>query len=174
MWGRVNTSLIGFIAVAAIALSPSARADGEVCARAADVEAFVIRDLQSQLMVAGLACGQRAPYNAFATLYETELVSSGNRLVDYFNSRSTGKPALDAHVTRAANAASLRHSENREAYCAQTAQFFRDLLGATERSLIQVAETAKLRSVTKPVLCKAKAPTVADALVHPVQKLATD
>ena len=174
MRGWINSSLIGFVTVVAVTLSPPALAADAACARAIDVEAFVIRDLQSRLMVAGLACGQRAPYNAFAMLYKTELVRSGRRLVNYFGAESDGRRALDTHVTRAANAASLRHSENRAAYCAQTAQLFRDLLGASKQSLTQVAQAARLRSVIKPVACKAKAPTVADALVYPVKKVVTE
>lgn len=162
---RIRASVYGFAIVATIAFSPSAHATEVPCARAADVDAFVIRDLQSRLMVAGLACGQRAPYNAFVAIHKSDLGRSARRLIDYFRTNNGDVRALDAHVTRAANAASLRHSENRDAYCAQTAQIFRDLLGESKRSLIQVARNAKLKSVIKPAACTESAPANAYALV---------
>mgnify|MGYP006440317059 CR=1 FL=1 len=165
MPNQIKASLLGLAVVVMVAICPSADATEARCASAADVDAFAIRDLQSRLMVAGLACGQRAPYNAFVAIHKSGLDRSARQLIEYFRANTGGVRALDAPVTRAANAASLRHGESQGAYCAQTAQLFRDLVGGSKRSLSQVARNAKLKSVTKPVACTAKAPTNADALV---------
>lgn len=160
---RTKFKIIGVAAVVAVLSSQPVSAEDAPCARASDVDAFVIRDLQSQLMVAGLACGQRAAYNSFVAIHEKELGRAGRRLKDYFKSKAEGVRSLDRHVTGAANAASRLHSKNRQAFCAQTAQLFRELLGESARSITNIARTSLLKSVAKPVACMAKAPTAVDA-----------
>ncbi|MDG2244342.1 MAG: hypothetical protein P8L66_12725 [Rhodospirillaceae bacterium] len=56
MQRQINSSLIVVAVMAVMILASSVRAADTDCARAADVEAFVTRDLRSQLMVAGLVC----------------------------------------------------------------------------------------------------------------------
>lgn len=159
----VTGKLVGLAAIMAVTVTYPGHAEDSGCARVTDVDAFVIRDLQSRLMVAGLACGQRAAYNSFVALHETELGRAGRRLKDYFREHSGGQGALDRHVTRSANAASLRLSEDRDLYCARTAALFRDLLGETKTAVANVARSVPLRSVEKPTACMAKAPANADA-----------
>ena len=170
MRGSGKSRVIGLAALAAVCLTQPAVAAEAICASPADVDAFVIRDLQSRLMIAGLACGQRNSYTAFVTAHKPALGGAGRRLINYFRATGNGTRALDTHVTRAANAASLRHSENRDAFCAETAQLFQELLGEAKRSLVQVARAATLRSVTKPMVCMAQSETIkasadADTLV---------
>lgn len=160
---RFKVGMIGLLAATAVLVVVPAYADEGSCARTTDVDAFVIRDLQSRLMVAGLACGQRAAYNSFVAVHQKDLSRAGQKLRDYFISQAQGTRSLDRHVTRAANAASRRHSENRDAFCAQTAQLFRQLVGESVGSLTKIAYAASLKSVPKPVACMAKAPTAVDA-----------
>lgn len=160
---RVTGKLVGLAAILSVAVIYPSYAEDGGCARATDVDAFVIRDLQSRLMVAGLACGQRAAYNSFVVLHESELGRAGRRLREYFREHSGGQRALDRHVTRSANAASMRMSEDRDLYCTRTAALFRDLLGETKTAVANVARGVPLRSVEKPTACMAKAPADADA-----------
>lgn len=166
---QIKVGLFGLAAVVTVSLYPSVHATEARCAGAADVDAFAIRDLQSQLMVAGLACGQSELYAAFVARHKVGLGRAGRRLIEYFHSNAGGIRDLDTHVTRAANAASRRYSEGRSTYCAQTAQLFRNVLGESKRSFIQVARTAKLNAVAKPIVCTAKAPTSADASTYSTQ-----
>ncbi|MEQ9445590.1 MAG: hypothetical protein RJS98_08500 [Rhodospirillaceae bacterium] len=155
-------SLLGAVALASSLVTPPTLAADMNCANPATVDAFTVRDLQSRLTVAGLACGQRTSYNAFVKAYESDLGRSGRNLVAHFRAGGNGVRALDSHVTHAANAASLWHSKDSEAFCAESARLFRDLLSESKRSLMQVARTAMLPSVQKPVVCTAEASTPAD------------
>lgn len=150
---------IGIAAGVALCLSQPALANDPGCASSAAVDAFSIRDLQSRLMVAGLACGQRASYNAFVAVHESKLAAAGQRLIDHFKKTGSGLRDLDTHVTRAANAAAQRHGQGRDAYCAEAALMFRDLLEVSSAPLVQIARRATFASVPKPVACMAKAPT---------------
>lgn len=138
-------------------------ADDAGCASVAAVDAFSVRDLQSRLMVAGLACGQRASYNTFVAVHEGRLAIAGQRLITYFRAKGNGTRDLDRHVTRAANAAARRHGRDRDGFCAEAALLFRDLLEVSSAPLVQVARRATLESVPKPTACMAKAPADADA-----------
>jgi len=160
---RITGKIVGLAAIMAVTVTYPSHAEDSGCARVTDVDAFIIRDLQSRLMVAGLACGQRAAYNSFVALHETELGRAGGRLKEYFRKHSGGQRALDTHVTRSANAASMRLSENRDVYCARTAELFRDLLGESKTAIVNVVRGVPLRSVEKPTACMAKAPTDVDA-----------
>lgn len=144
-------------------LSQPVSASDQGCASAAAADAFSVRDLQSRLMVAGLACGQRASYNTFVAVHESKLAVAGQRLIAYFKETGNGTRDLDRHVTRAANAAARRHGQDRDTYCAEAAQLFRDLLEVSSAPLVQIARRATFASVPKPTACMAKAPADADA-----------
>lgn len=154
---------IGIATGIVLCLSQPALADNPSCAGTAAVDAFSVRDLQSRLMVAGLACGQRASYNAFVAVHEGRLAMAGTRLIAYFKATGNGMKDVDKHVTRAANAAARRHGRDRDTFCAEAALLFRDLLEVSSAPLVQVARRATLESVPKPSACIEKAPANADA-----------
>ncbi len=155
--------LLGAVALASsLAMQPAVASDMG-CGSPDTVDAFTVRDLQSRLTVAALACGQRTSYNAFVNAYESDLGRSGRNLVAHFRARGNGARALDDHVTMAANAASLILNRDAGVFCAESARLFRDLLSESKRSLMQVARTAMLPSVQKPVVCTADASTTVEA-----------
>lgn len=154
---------IGVAACLVIGLGQPVLASEAGCTNVAAADAFSVRDLQSRLMVAGLACGQRASYNTFVAVHESKLAVAGQRLISYFRENGNGVRDLDRHVTRAANAAARTHGLDRDTYCAEAAQLFRDLLEVSSAPLVQVARRATFTSVPKPAACIAKAPTEADA-----------
>ncbi len=141
--------------MAVLAATPSIAAD--TCASTADAEAFAMRDLQSRLMVAGLACGQREAYNAFVKGHQSVLARTGARLKDYFLTRADGVQALDRHVTRVANVAARTHGRERDAFCAETAVLFKQLVEADRQALVRAARQFGFRSVQKPQVCSADA-----------------
>jgi hypothetical protein len=166
---RIFTGLIAGAALTVAAALPVHAAGG--CASVADADAFAMRDLQSRLMVAGLACGQRDAYNAFVTSHRAELADAGKRLKAYFVSRGDGVRGLDRHVTLVANTAAKTHGLERDAFCARTADLFLELQAVSSRSVFAVAPANALGGVTKPEVCTAAVET---APVEPVSDAATD
>lgn len=165
MSGYSTVKKASLAACLVIGLAQPVLASDAGCTNTAAADAFSVRDLQSRLMVAGLACGQRASYNKFVGVYEGKLALAGQRLISYFREHGNGVRDLDRHVTRAANAAARTHGLDRDAYCAEAAQLFDDLLDASSASLVQVARRATFTAVPKPTVCMAKAPAEADAFV---------
>jgi len=154
---RSIKAVLAATAIAVLTTGPVSAADD--CATAADVEAFAMRDLQSRLMVAGLACGQRDAYNVFIETHQTSITRTGARLKSYFLSRGEGVAAIDRHVTRVANAAARTHGLERDAFCTQTASLFKELQDIDQRGLVRIARQSGFRSVTKPSVCTADAPS---------------
>lgn len=170
----IGLKKIGIATGVLLCLSQPSFAQEPGCASTAAVDAFSVRDLQSRLMVAGLACGQRASYNTFVSAHEGKLAVAGQSLIAYFKKVGSGTRGLDKHVTRAANAAARRHGQDRDAYCAEAALIFRDLLEVSSAPLVQIARRATFTSVPKPPACMTKAPTDADAFVVSGKDQATE
>src|SRR6188508_3349280 len=97
-----RSSLAGVIAAATLALA-GASASAMECATADEVEAFKLRHLQSQLMLAGLSCNQREAYNTFVLAFRPQLATAGGSLIRYFERTGGGATALNRHVTEIAN-----------------------------------------------------------------------
>ena len=98
---------------AALLLSPlTAQASG-ACANSVEMAALNSRVLQSDLMVAALACQQKTQYNAFVRKYQSELVDRGETLQGYFKRVHGGSSTqqLNRFVTSLANDSS-QHSLN--------------------------------------------------------------
>ena len=123
------------------------------CADHDVVEAFAVRDLQSRLLVAALACDQRGPYNSFVMRYQTALRQAGRHLIQHFSGNADGQRRLDNHVTRAANAAAYRHAENQSAFCQTTSMLFTRLMSTSATVLVETAKAAQLPAVQKPSAC---------------------
>ena len=135
-----------------------ANAANNPCANPETADAFAVRDLQSQLLVAGLACGQRKAYNAFIAHHAVKLGQAGSRLIVYFEKIVDGQRLLDTHVTRAANAAAQVHAQDQDTFCQSTANLYRQLVGASAASLVQTARTFQMRAVEKPEICAISTP----------------
>ncbi len=94
----------GLAAALASAVLPAA-AQAQACIQPVEKTAFDVRSLQSQLMVAALACGEQDKYNAFVTRYQGELGGAYRVLAASYR-RAGGQKALDSYITTLANAQS--------------------------------------------------------------------
>ena len=151
------------LAVAGIAavLGSSAMAASAPLPCASDDEArgFVLRHLQSKLMVAALSCNQRDAYNTFMQRFMAELTDGGKAFTSYFTRTGLGAPALNSHVTEIANAAGLSRAANPR-YCEATWQLFWDLQQEPQR-LAEFALDNQMSSMAVPQSCAAVAPAQA-------------
>lgn len=141
---RIRNQFLGAVAVVAVAASSTPAAAAPYCANAREHMALTARVLQTELVVAALACGQKAEYNAFVNRFKTVLVERGGNLKSYFR-RSYGGAAnrhLDALITDLANRASQRNNEHSGLFCAGAAKLFTalaDVGGAPAQALDVVA-----------------------------------
>lgn len=156
--GRMLLAAASFAAV--LGSSAMASAAAMPCASNDEARGFVLRHLQSKLMVAALSCNQRDAYNTFMQRFMPELTSSGKAFAAYFTRTGLGTPALNSHVTEIANAAGLSRAANPR-YCEATWQLFWDLQQEPERLVEYAAENQMMMAM--PQSCPAVAPAVRPA-----------
>lgn len=127
-------------ALAVMAAAPSAWA-GSACTSAEDEATLNARVLQTELMVAALACGEQQRYNAFVSTFKSELSQRGKLLRAYFKRvhGASGENRMNAFVTKLANDASQRTANGPDAYCAAAAKLFNEVLAASPRDLSRIA-----------------------------------
>lgn len=141
MTGRKGKSLTALVALPAFAavlvLSPQLAQAGSCTP--AQTSAFAIKTLQTNLMVAALACGERAGYNAFISKFRPHLAPQGAALKAAFTSAygNGGTRRLDAFVTGLANSASQSHIRDVTGFCAQAAADFVALSQAEGQETLQ-------------------------------------
>ncbi|MEQ9489971.1 MAG: hypothetical protein RIM72_13375 [Alphaproteobacteria bacterium] len=100
--------------------------------------AHAMRILQSEMMVAGLSCGAKPAYNAFALKYKATLVRNGDRLKKHYYAEygaADGFKKLNTFVTRLANEASVRIAQYGHGYCEKAMARFDRLLSAPVEAL---------------------------------------
>lgn len=123
-----SLAVAGFITMAA-----SDAAHAIEARNAGEAAALNARLLQTEMMVAALACGMRSQYNQAVRTYEKELVGHGKVLRKMFH-RAHGASAqrrLDKYITQLANDASARSNRDRSTYCRTAASLFDDVLSAS-------------------------------------------
>jgi hypothetical protein len=137
---------LGAVAIAAPALAQS-------CLQPAEQSAFQMRALQSQLMVAAIACGQQDDYNAFVTRFQSDLGGAWRNLAGHFR-RTSGRQhqkELDGYITQLANAQSQDGIRQGSRFCQNLRPLFQVAMSqpnggalaqlATERNIINPLDT---------------------------------
>ncbi len=107
------------------------------CASSIEFDALAARALQTDLMVAALACDRRDDYNAFVRSYRDALAAHGGNLRAYFARQygRAGEATMNRFVTKLANEASSASNANRALYCRSTGMIFEGLAGADTPAL---------------------------------------
>ena len=161
----VRTSALKKTVLAATALALSTSTALAACPTAGKVEpvkasnfssvdrAHAMRILQSEMMVAGLSCGAKPQYNAFATKYKTVLTKNGDRLKKHYYAEygaSAGFKKLNTFVTRLANEASVRIAMSGPGYCQKALQRFDLLLASPIETLEQYSAVYAVDLGMKP------------------------
>ncbi len=138
--------------VAAVALSLAASPLSAACLETSSASALsaksfssvdrahAMRMLQSEMMVAGLACSAKPAYNAFAKRYKMTLIKNGDRLKKHYYAEygaADGFTKLNTFVTRLANEASMRIASFGPGYCQTAMARFDQLLTAPVDALDQ-------------------------------------
>jgi len=155
--GKARTAALALAAL--VTAGTPAWADAR-CARPAEKLSFDTRNLQSQLMVAALSCGQRDRYNAFVLKHRAELVKLSDGMKGYF-SRIHGKRGereMHSYITAQANQAALQRVQPDGAFCTYAAEIFQAIEEARPGQLAPVvlAASAKYENAGNIAACAAE------------------
>jgi hypothetical protein len=127
---RTSSWFCVFGLAAALLLPLPAAAAADRCVSANERQALDTRVLQTELLIAGLSCGQSERYNAFVTAFQPQLEADGAALKGLFR-RLHGRRSedeLNAFVTRLANDSSTRSQKIGYGYCYFTWDLFDEVL----------------------------------------------
>lgn len=112
------------------------------CAYKPEEQSLEMRALQSELMVSALACGKKAEYNRYVSLFSSDLQWQGKQLRDYF-ARIYGNRSereLNQFVTQMANQASrLSLTKKSDDYCKSAEQLFKKVNSSMPWQVIDYA-----------------------------------
>ena len=156
MGGFVKRRVLWSLAAIAAAAIPAASA-WAACYSPAEATAVHVRMLQSELMVAALACRESNPelgmidkYNRFVQLHSDGLVSHSRVLQSHFQTRygAQHRRQMDTFVTALANDASKRSMT--EKFCDRAAGLFGEI-SALERRDLGRFSTARAAANGSPV-----------------------
>jgi hypothetical protein len=160
--------------LAAGLLSAGAASAQQQCAKPADVLAFQIAALKSQLMVTALTCSQQDRYNDFVHRYQSDLMTHERALTAYFT-RTNGRRAQQEHddyITNLANAQSQNGIKQGTLFCQMNKGVFDEVMALPKAS--DLANYAATKSFTQPIAvvsCADAAPATRTAqAAHPATR----
>ncbi|EHM01038.1 signal peptide protein, YSIRK family [Acetobacteraceae bacterium AT-5844] len=123
-------TLAAGVAAAAIATPVLAQS----CLQPAERTAMEVRALQSQLMVAAIACGQTDQYNAFVSRNQRDLAQAFRTVEAHFkrvHGNSQGQRQLDNYITQLANAQSQDGIDQGTFFCSNVTPLFKQAMAET-------------------------------------------
>ncbi len=155
------------VMLAAVAAMTAGPALAQSCLQPAEQQGFHVRALQSQLMVAALACGKQDDYNAFVRKFQPQLASSYNSIQGHYRrtmGAGPGQRELDQYITQLANAQSQDGIRAGTHYCPLVTPLF--TMALAQSDVTGLANFAVERNIVNPVSaseCTAGAPTTRTA-----------
>jgi hypothetical protein len=137
--------------VVAASLLMSQVAVAQTCARPAELSAFDVAKLKSQLMVTALACDVRERYNDFVRRFQADLMSKERSLTAYFSRAfgRLGQKEHDDYITSLANAQSEAGVHQGTLFCQQNVGLFDAVLALPKGA--DLANFASTRDMAQPI-----------------------
>ncbi|HET9019290.1 MAG TPA: hypothetical protein VFN46_06880 [Acetobacteraceae bacterium] len=135
--------------LAGAALAPTAWAGA--CARPAEMRAFQVAGLKSELMVVAISCQAQDRYNGFISRYKRDLQTDERALHGYF-ARTAGRSAQRAHddyITNLANAESQDGLHQGTLFCQQHLVMFDEVMALKDGKDLQ--SYAESKSLAQPI-----------------------
>jgi hypothetical protein len=142
---------IVFSGLVAAGLLSASIATAQQCARPADMSAFGIAGLKSQLMVTALTCSKQDRYNDFVRRYQKDLMTQERALSAYF-SRAFGRRGQQEHddyITSLANAQSQTGIRQGTLFCQRNVGIFDEVM--TLPKDVDLAGYASGKTLTQPI-----------------------
>jgi hypothetical protein len=124
------------------------------CAKPAEMKAFSVAALKSNLMVTAISCRAEDKYNAFVTRYRPALVQEEKASDVYFsrNERRRWENTRDDYITRLANAQSQRAMVLGSRFCEFSLGQFDEVMALQKPD--QIGDFAATRSARLPQAMK--------------------
>ena len=151
-----------FSGLLAAGLLGSQVAAAQTCARPADLSAFDLAGLKTQLMVTALTCKADDRYNEFVTRYRPALLENEKALGSYFN-RAHGRRSQqqrDDYITQLANSHMQTGLKQGNRFCDRNMGAFDEVMALRNSS--ELTDFAAGKSHSQPVSlanCGAAEPT---------------
>jgi hypothetical protein len=119
-----------FVGLFATALLGAPMAAAQTCTRPADLSAFDVASLKSQLMVTALSCDAREKYNSFVMRFRTDLMVQEHALTAYFDRvfGRRGQQEHDDYITLLANTQSEAGVHDGSLFCERNAKLLDEVL----------------------------------------------
>lgn len=130
------------------------------CTSLAEQQAFKVRALQNELMVAALACNKKSLYNSFMNKFKGDLAARGILIKNYFitNYPKDGTRRLNTFITQLANEASKHSLGNSEdEFCNATHNLFDEVLETNTQGLLNISTLSRYQSITPYLSCTQEA-----------------
>ena len=123
------------------------------CARPAEIAAFSVAALKSNLMVTAISCSADEKYNAFVTRYRSTLTAQEKTAETYFsrNSKQRWQQSRDDYVTQLANAQSQRALVLGNQFCQRTLGEFDQVLGLAKPEDLLTFAAGTTESIPQPL-----------------------
>ena len=148
MTSRLSKFRLLLAGLVAAAIAGPAIAQG--CVQPNERQAFDMRVLQSQLMVAALSCGRDNDYNAFVRKYQRDLSGSYSTLQSHYRrSGANGQRDMDQFITQVANAHSQDGIRQGSLFCANVTPLF--ALAMAQPNAAALSEVLVERNVLNPL-----------------------
>ncbi|MFT5180376.1 MAG: hypothetical protein ACI8S3_000249 [Alphaproteobacteria bacterium] len=130
-------AVAAFVSAASIGAANAVEPKG-----ASETAALNARLLQTEMMVAALACDLRPRYNKAMRTFQNELVGHGKVLRSIFrrNHGASAQRQLDKYITQLANDASARSNYDRISYCRTATALFDDVLASSSGGFDQLTK----------------------------------
>lgn len=145
----MRISLSGLLAVG---LLSSHVASAQNCARPADLAAFDLAGLKTQLMVTALTCNANDRYDAFVMKYRPTLLENEKALGSYFNrahGRRSQQKQQDDYITQLANSHSQTGLKQGNRFCDRNLGVFDEVMALRDSS--ELADFAAGKSHSQPL-----------------------
>jgi hypothetical protein len=137
--------------IAGLATVMAGPALAQACVRAEERAAFDVRALQSQLMVAALACNRDSDYNAFVQKFRPALGGAYSGMQGHYRRTAGGSAQreLDNYITVLANAHSQDGIRAGSQYCPLVMPLFQQAMSRS--SAAELSALAQERNVLNPL-----------------------
>lgn len=135
--------------LAGAALAPAAWAGS--CMRPAEMRAFEVAGLKSELMVIAISCQAQDRYNGFISRYRRDLQSDDHLVHSYF-ARTAGRSAQRAHddyITNLANAESQDGLRQGTLFCQQHMAMFDEVMALKDAH--ELSSYAQGKALPQPI-----------------------
>ena len=142
--------VLGLTALCAVAVQPALAQ--RHCTSTAEVSAFEVQALRTELMVLATGCNEDQRYNAFIRRFQGDLQANERAIAAYFRKHygRSGQAEQDRFVTDMANARSRMGTQLGSDFCPRNSLIFSEVMAL--RSSTELAEFAAAKDLVPPTM----------------------